>query len=361
MRRSEIVRGVVVAALLAPAASAEEVVRQHALPDGATAPGVTVAGSAVHVVYGLGKDALHLSSSDGGRTFGAPVRVNDEAGDVFSAAERGPRVAVGGDGTVHVVWSPDRLLGVRYARRGPTDDAFSPAVDLRYEGATAAEGTTVAAHGDTVWVLWLDGRSGEPKNSPVGLSLFGRVSRDGGRTFGPAAPLAHDYGGGACACCHLAASVDHDGRFLVAFRGAKDGVRDVFLLRSDRAGRRFRVARLTDDRWEFRGCPMDGPRFGAGGDASIVAHTVDGRVDFSRLTDAGARPPERPDAPRGRFPLALQRLDGTVLLAWVDGDQLRWVVRDAKGRVLDEGTRPSRSGSRPTGFVDADGVFVLLD
>lgn len=347
-------------ALSASSVRADELVRRHALPEGATAPSVAVAGDAVHVVYGLGKDAFHQRSSDGGRTFGAPVRVNDVAGDVFSAAERGPRVAVGGDGAVHVVWSPDRLLGVRHARRGPADEAFSSAVDLRYEGATAAEGATVAAHDDTVWVLWLDGRSGEPENSPVGLPLFGRVSRDGGRTFEPAAPLAHDYGGGACACCHLDAAFDRDGRLLVAFRGAKDGVRDVFLLRGDRAGRRLRVAGLTRDGWRFRGCPMDGPRFGPGG-AAVVAHTVDGRVGFSRLEAGRVGPAERPDAPRGRFPLALRRADDAVLLAWLEGERLRWVARAAGGEVLDEGARPARGASRFTGFVAPDGAFVLVD
>lgn len=345
--------------LLGRVGTAQELVRRHALPDGAASPDVIVTDGAVHLVYGAGGDAFHQRSEDGGLTFGAAVRVNDRQGTVFSACERGPRVALGGDGTIHVVSAPNRLLGVNYARRRPGADTFELTRDLRYEGATAAEGAVVAANGDTVWVIWLDGKSGEPRNSPVGLPLFGRVSRDGGQTFEAGGLLPHDYDGGACACCHLAAAFDAEGRLLLAFRGARNGVRDVFLLRGERAGRRFRTARVTEDEWVFRGCPMDGPRIGQGKDSLLVAHTVDGRVGWSRIDDGRVQPPQRPDAPRGRFPLALQRPDGALLLAWIEGDNVKWVARDERGRIVNQGTLPG-TATRPAGFVDRAGSFVLV-
>ncbi|MCW8137469.1 MAG: hypothetical protein KIT58_01020 [Planctomycetota bacterium] len=359
MDRSVVALLTVLGALTTSVARAEDLVRRHSLPEGAASPDVVVREKVVHLVYGKGRDAFHQRSEDGGLTFGEPTRVNDPPGTVFSAMERGPRLAVTADGTVHVVWSPDRLLGVNYARLRPGADAFERARDLRYEGATAAEGATVAAHGEHVLILWLDGRTGEPRNSPTGLSIFGRLSKDGGQTFDEAGPVAHDYDGGACACCHLSAAVDADGRFVVAFRGARGGVRDVFLLRGDGKHRRFRVARVTQDEWQFRGCPMDGPRIGQGKDHLLVAHTVDGKIGFSHF-DGRLRAPERPGAPRGKFPLALQRPDGATLLAWVDGDGVKWAVRDERGTALGEGALPAAGMSRPAGFVDGDGLFVLV-
>lgn len=300
-------------------------------------------------------------SDDGGRTFAAPVRLNDPPASCFAAMERGPRLAVGAGGTVHVVWSPDRLLGVNYARRLAGAEVFERARDLRYEGATAAEGATVAVRGDAVLVLWLDGKSGEPANSPTGLPIFGRLSKDGGGTFDRAGPLVHDYDGGACACCHLSASADAKGRFVVAFRGARDGVRDIFLLRGDPEHRRFRTARVTQDEWQFKGCPMDGPRLGAGKeDDLLIAHTINGQIGVSRFADGRLRPTERPGTPRGKFPLALQRPDGASLLAWVEGERVKWVVRDERAKVLGEGTLPTTGMSRPTGFLGGDGIFVII-
>lgn len=345
--------------LVTSVCAAQDLVRRHELPDRAVSPDVVVTGKVVDLVYGLGGDAFHVRSEDGGRTFTAAVRVNDRPGSVFSAMERGPRVAVGKDGTVHVVSAPDKLLGVSYARRKAGADAFEPTRDLRYDGATAAEGTTVAAHGDTVLVVWLDGKSGEPKNSPTGLPLFARISRDGGEKFEAAAPLAHDYDGGACACCHLSAAVDGDGRFVVAFRGARDSVRDIFLLRGDKDARRFKTARVTQDDWSFRGCPMDGPRLGQGKDALMVAHTVDGRVGWNRIDGTKVQSCQRPGEPKGKFPLALQRPDGATLIAWVEGEDLKWSVRDSRGKSLGSGDLPGPR-SRPAGFVDPEGQFVLV-
>ena len=339
-------------------AQAGDPVRRHALPEGAMAPDVAVQGQAVHVTYGLSGDAWYQRSEDGGRTFGAPVRVNDRAGDVLSGLERGPRLALGGDGTVHVVWSPERLLGVRYARRTAGQDEFEAARDLRYEGAEAAEGVAVAAHERAVLVVWLDGKSGEPANSPVGLPLWGRVSRDGGATFEPAAALAHDYGGGACACCHLSAATDADGRFVVAFRGARGGVRDVFALRGDRTGQRFASLRLTRDEWQLRGCPMDGPRITRAGEGLLVSHSVDGRVGWSELRGGRAREPVRPGEARGKFPLVL-RSERAVCLAWLEGGEWRWVVQP-RGAEPVEGTLDLPAGSRAAGFVDGEGGFVLV-
>lgn len=360
MRLPAVVFSTILGALIARPASADDVVRRHALPEGASSPDVVVREQTVHLVYGKGNDAFYQRSGDGGRTFAAAVRVNDPPGSCYAAMERGPRLAVGADGTVHVVWSPDRLLGVNYARKPAGSDAFERTRDLRYEGATAAEGATVAVAGDAVLVLWLDGKSGEPANSPTGLPIFGRLSKDGGQTFDQGGPLAHDYDGGACACCHLTASADADGRFVVAFRGARGGVRDIFLLRADDKHRRFRTARVTQDEWQFKGCPMDGPRLGAGKEALLIAHTVNGQIGFSRFDDGRLRPAQRPGSPRGKFPLALQRADGALLLAWVEGERVKWVVRDEKGKALGEGTLPVTGMSRPAAFVGGDGAFVVV-
>ncbi len=354
---------VLVSLAAVPAALADDVVRVHRLPDGAKGPAVAVRGESVHLAWGQRDAIFHAESTDGGRTFGAPARVSAEGEQALAAMERGPRLAVGGDGTVHIVWSPPRLRGARYASRAPGAATFSASRDLLGQGGKDAEGLTIAASGDVVLAVWLDNRGPAPANSPIGLPLWGSRSTDGGKTFSAPAALAHDYDGGACACCHLDAGVDGEGRIVVAFRGARENVRDVFLLRGDAEARRFRVAPVTRENWEFRGCPMDGPRV-ASGEPLVVACTVDGRVGLAAAGRQGFGPQARPaeGGDRGRFPLALRGTNGRLLFAWVGGDNhVHWQVHGDKGAVVASGDAGAVAGeTRPTGFVDGAGMFVVV-
>lgn len=358
-----IVLGAVASLLAASTACADDLVRVHRLPNGAKGPSVAVRGEAVHLAWGQQGSIFHAESKDGGRTFGEPTRVSSEGEEAFSAMERGPRVAVGGDGTVHVVWSPPRLRGARYSSRAPGAASFTASRDLLGAGGKEAEGLTVAASGDVVLAVWLDNRGPAPANSPIGLPLWGSRSTDGGRTFSAPAALAHDYDGGACACCHLDAGVDGGGRIVVAFRGARDDVRDVFVLRGDAEARRFRSAPVTRENWTFRGCPMDGPRV-ASGEPLVVACTVDGRVGLAAAGRQGFGPQARPaeGGDRGRFPLALRGTNGRLFFAWVAGDNhVHWQVHGDKGAVVAAGDAGAVAGeSRPTGFLDGAGVFVIV-
>lgn len=358
-----ILLGALASLLVASIARADDVVRVHRLPGGAKGPAVALRGEAVHLAWGQGDAIFHAQSTDGGKTFGDPTRVSEEGEEAFAAMERGPRLALGSEGTVHVVWSPPRLRGARYASRAPGAATFTASRDLLGAGGKEAEGLTVVASGKVVLAMWLDNRGPAPANSPIGLPLWGSRSTDGGKTFSAPAALAHDFDGGACACCHLDAGVDGDGRIVIAFRGARDDVRDVFLLRGDADARRFRVTPVTRENWKFRGCPMDGPRV-TSGDPLVVACTVDGRVGLAAAGRLGFGPQARPaqGGDRGRFPLALRGANGRLLFAWIAGDnKVHWQLHGDKGAVVASGDAGAVAGeTRPTGFVDGAGVFVIV-
>lgn len=356
MRRS------LLAPLLASCALAGEV-RTVDVPAGGRVPDVVAAGAVVHMVWGAEGDAFYGRSEDGGRAFGAPLRVNRKDGECGAFGERGPKLAVSSDGTVHVVWQPSRLVGIRYARLAPGASAFEAPRELLAAGAVA-EGVTIAAGGSSVLVVYLDGKSGAPANSPLGLPLFAVGSSDGGATFGAPGPLANDYDGGACACCNLQAALDGEGRFVVAFRGAKDAVRDLFLLRGDAEGKAFHTVRVSREDWVQNGCPMDGPRLCARGDDLFVAYTVKTRAAFSRVRGDESAPPVRPQrlGEGAKQAIVLANGDDELLLAWMDREgSLRWELLGKDGAVLSAGDAGAvRQGSRPAGFVDAEGGFVLV-
>ena len=84
----------------------------------------------LHMVYGLGDDAWYVRSRDNGGTFTAPVRVNSEGKVCLTMGERGPKLALGRDSSIHVVWgdrwSPGVKCYVRYARSVDGGKSFEP-------------------------------------------------------------------------------------------------------------------------------------------------------------------------------------------------------------------------------------------
>ena len=62
-------------------------------------------------------DIYFSVSTDGGATFGAPVRVNDIEGDARASGEQAARVAVGAGNAIHVAWPArrDGISVIRYA------------------------------------------------------------------------------------------------------------------------------------------------------------------------------------------------------------------------------------------------------
>src|SRR5439155_11728884 len=96
----------VLTVLVTPAVAHAEV-RTIRTPNDGQVPDVALdARGTLHLTYGirLGGDAFYVQSADGGKTFTKPVRLNQRGGTVTAGMERGPRVAIGKDGTIHVVW-----------------------------------------------------------------------------------------------------------------------------------------------------------------------------------------------------------------------------------------------------------------
>ena len=73
------------------------------IPAGCLGPDVAVdAQGVLHMVYARDRNAYYLRSPDNGTTFSEPVQVNREGTVEFRMGERGPKLAVGSDGTIHV-------------------------------------------------------------------------------------------------------------------------------------------------------------------------------------------------------------------------------------------------------------------
>lgn len=125
----------------------------------ATARDGTIYSAWRHVYPGNLRDIAFAASRDGGRTFGAPVRVSEDRWALDGCPDDGPAMAVDAQGAVHVAWptlvgdGPDGKpsIGIFYAR-AVDGRSFGPRVRLPTEGVP--HHPQIVRSGGAVYLAW---------------------------------------------------------------------------------------------------------------------------------------------------------------------------------------------------------------
>ncbi len=245
------------------AGPAVELVR---VPDGGIQPQARVDEQGViHLIYFKGDprqgDVFYTRSENGGDHWSEPLRVNRQAGSAIAIGTiRGPRLALGKNGRVHVAWmasqvaSPQSGFGaVLYTRLNDAGDSFERprqvASDVRFldgGGAVAADGQ---GHVYVVWHAPVPGGKTEADRR-VWLAR----SSDGGKTFDPPRAVFGEKTG-ACGCCGMSVFTARNGHIFIVYRSARKTVhRDIHVLLSKDHGRTFDVVQV--DPWQIGACVM---------------------------------------------------------------------------------------------------------
>ena len=223
---------------------------------------------------GDGTDIYLAVSDDAGRTFAAPVRVNDVAADATVGGEQPPRVVLNGN-AVDVVWVSKRagVRGIRAAASTNAGKSFTPARWISSGDLTGMRGWESAAPGadGVVHAVWLDGRAASSTPEPAvkakpaapgGAHRHGAVRQDIYHAMwkGDGAPIETAVASNVCFCCKTAV-VTRGADVFVAWRHLfPGGVRDIAIARSSDGGRTFpEPTRVSEDNWKIDACPDDGP------------------------------------------------------------------------------------------------------
>jgi hypothetical protein len=332
-----------------PAFAAEKVT-VVATPDHGAVPDAEVArDGAVHVAFAKGNDMFYAVTKDDAATWSTPLRVNSATGTGHPAHSfRGPDIALGAGGQVHVVWYPGGKHqgitaegGVRYSRLVAGN--FEPERNLNKR---PSENFSLAVDGNNVAVI------------STARGMWVSQSSDGGATF--AEPRQIEIADN-CECCATRV-IFNDGALALAYRTKTGNQRDMFLavLRDGK----WSQDRASGTPWKIQACPMTGtflaPLPGGG---SVMAIETKGAISWAELAADGARKRETAiEGARGKYPIILRSGDGTACVSWKDGSALRWQLYLAdgtpNGRI--EG-RPGAATSRHAGVVRTDGGFLLID
>jgi len=255
-------------------------------------------------------DVYVASTHDGGRTFGAPVRVNSVAGGASLSGEQPPRVALvprtGADPALVAVWTAKSPAGTRLfsARSENGGASFSAATPVPGTDATGNRGwESIAATRDgAIVAMWLDHRDlaaqsgGAPMNHAAHQHApSGENKKDGFARaqlsqlfFAKLGDLdrTHGIARGVCYCCKTTMATDSAGNIYAAWRQVYEGnVRDIAFAKSSDGGRTFTPpVRISPDNWVLDGCPENGPAMAV--DASGRIHVVWPTLVPGRTADA---------------------------------------------------------------------------
>ena len=325
-------------------------VRVAAVPEGGRVADAEVdASGAIHLVWVKGGDVWYAKSTSAGRAFTTPLRVNSEPNTAHPPGMfRGPDIALGAKGRVHVIWytngfqrqRPKDEWGVYYSHLDPAGTAFASARNLNH---LPGDGYSLAADGrGNVAVLAMAGKLGV------------LISGDDGETFAPSREIAD---ADPCECCATRSVFAADGTFFAAYRDKEANIRDMFLI----GGSDFKRTRLSTVAWPINGCPMTGNSLAKAGAGLIAAWETNGAITFARLDSHGAPGASVEVAPRGKYPIALATADGAVCVSWKEASVLKWRLFDRANKPLGEpGSAPAPAGDRFAGAVTREGEFVLF-
>lgn len=205
-------------------------------------------------------------------------------------------------------------------------------------------------------LVWLDGRqTADPaQRGPMALAT-GSLDRNG-RVVSEAILDAR-----TCDCCQTALARTSEG-LIAVYRDRSDAeIRDISVIRQVN-GKWTAPAKVANDGWVYRACPVNGPAIAAQGKDVVVAWFTGAdstpRVKLARSSDAGATfgaPMQVDDGtPLGR--VDVERLpDGSALVTWLEivGDKAEWRVKriDPSGRVASRWTVASAPRTREAGFA----------
>ena len=223
-----------------------------------------------------------LISSDGGDTFGAPVRVSEEGQTVTSAGEDSPAF-IATPNAIYAAWNEGGEL--RFARSVSWGESFEKPIKITDKTGKFFSGypSLGVAPNQDVYAVWIDTRD-QVGDSDDNYSLYVARSTNHGQSFGKNVRVAARI----CPCCRPTLTFGPKGELVVFWRHVYEGpVRDMTFAVSTDNGQTFSAPeRVAEDNWKINGCPDSGPAVARSGKRVYVAWLTEASPQMSgvRLT-----------------------------------------------------------------------------
>ena len=329
---------------------------------------VTDAKGVAHIVFLSGKerstDVFYVTRRNG--KFSKPMKVNQITGSAVAVGTiRGPHIALGKYGRVHVAWngsqagggSPHHGSPMFYTRQRIDGSGFEKERNLMTWTTALDGGGSVAADGKgNVYVVW----HAAPKDSPKGENVRGvfvATSTDGGKTFAKEKTISTKKG--TCGCCGLKSFVDAKGKLYTLYRGAQKFVnRDMTLLIGNEPGK---VNEKIVGPWRIGQCVMSSAAFVQTPNGVLGAWETEGNIFVGQLGGKAA-PTKIVKHARQRHPALAVNKAGEVLVTWSENTGWKKAGRFAFEVLSKDGQRiPTHSGQQSVPMWSFTATYALPD
>ncbi len=241
------------------------------------APNVTIGDDGK--IYVLYQDTVNeetniflKTSTDNGKSFSTPVRVNLLDGNVALDGRVAPTIQLGDNDEVYVIWAnsrhePNMFMGnyrqLVFTQSFDDGKSFEPSIIIGSEELASGkyfQHMSIDSHGG-IHMAWLDG--------PAKMNATGYMERDESRDRGVRYVQSLDGGvtfdttklidANACPCCNVQTAADGEGNVYISWRkvfGSGDTqVRDMVVATSTDGGKTFSdPVKINDDGFQFKGC-----------------------------------------------------------------------------------------------------------
>ena len=241
------------------------------------APNVTIGDDGK--IYVLYQDTVNeetniflKTSTDNGKSFSTPVRVNLLDGNVALDGRVAPTIQLGDNDEVYVIWAnsrhePNMFMGnyrqLVFTQSFDDGKSFEPSMIIGAEELASGkyfQHMSIDSHGG-IHMAWLDG--------PAKMNATGYMERDESRDRGVRYVQSLDGGvtfdttklidANACPCCNVQTAADGEGNVYISWRkvfGSGDTqVRDMVVATSTDGGKTFSgPVKIHDDGFKFKGC-----------------------------------------------------------------------------------------------------------
>ena len=241
------------------------------------APNVTIGDDGK--IYVLYQDTVNeetniflKTSTDNGKSFSTPVRVNLLDGNVALDGRVAPTIQLGDNGEVYVTWAnsrhePNMFMGnyrqLVFTQSFDDGKSFEPSIIIGAEELASGkyfQHMSIDGYGG-IHMAWLDG--------PAKMNTTGYMEKDESRDRGVRYVQSLDGGvtfdttklidANACPCCNVQTAADGEGNVYISWRkvfGSGDTqVRDMVVAASTDGGKTFSgPVKINDDGFQFKGC-----------------------------------------------------------------------------------------------------------
>jgi hypothetical protein len=214
-------------------------------------------------------------SSDLGKTFSMPVKVNQTAQKVAADGEARPKIAISSEGNIYLTWTEaltKPFTGyIWFARSDDGGKSFEKPYIVHQDRAEIThrfDALNLAPNGN-ITVTWVDKRDLEAAKKLGkkydGAAIYYAVSTDKGASFKPEQKLADS----SCECCRIVTTNKPDGTVVALWRHVFEGSeRDHMIaeIPTLEANNHATPRRATFGHWVIDGCPHHGAGIASGGE-----------------------------------------------------------------------------------------------